>query len=134
MDRVSAKTRSQIMARVKSVNTGLEGRFAAILAEAGIGTYARNPSDLPGRPDFVFADQRLVVFVDSCFWHGCRRHLRRPKSHSAYWMQKIAKNKERDRRQTRELRKTGWRVLRVWEHELRRPTSVVIKMRRALAA
>ena len=72
------------------------------------------------RPDFVFPKLRLAVFVDGCFWHGCPRHFTRPKSRQAFWDAKILGNKQRDRLVNRTLRKAGWRVLRIWEHELRR--------------
>ena len=73
-----------------------------------------------GKPDFVFARKRVVVFVDGCFWHGCPKCYRRPSSRCSYWDAKVAANKARDRRVTRTLRRMGWRVVRIWEHELAR--------------
>lgn len=72
------------------------------------------------RPDFVFPKLRLAVFVDGCFWHACPQHATKPKSNAAFWRKKLAANQARDRLVTRTLRRTGWRVLRIWEHELRR--------------
>lgn len=69
------------------------------------------------RTDIVFTRQRLAVFVDGCFWHGCPAHGSRPRSNPAYWNAKIARNRARDRRQTEALTAAGWRVVRVWEHE-----------------
>jgi len=60
------------------------------------------------------------VFVDGCFWHGCPRHFIKPRNHAAFWRKKIAANRTRDRLVARTLRKLGWEVLRVWEHELTR--------------
>jgi DNA mismatch endonuclease (patch repair protein) len=60
-----------------------------------------------------------VVFVDGCFWHGCPRHGTQPKGNAAFWRAKLRRNRERDRRDTRNLRRAGWRVLRLWEHALR---------------
>ena len=71
------------------------------------------------RPDFVFADRRLVIFVDGCFWHGCPRHGSRPRGNAAFWRAKFLLNQERDRRDTRNLRRAGWNVVRLWEHALR---------------
>jgi DNA mismatch endonuclease, patch repair protein len=71
------------------------------------------------RPDFVFRGRRLVVFVDGCFWHGCPRHGTRPRANAAFWRAKFRRNQARDRRDTRRLRRQGWRVLRLWEHELK---------------
>ena len=72
------------------------------------------------RPDFVFLKQRVVVFVDGCFWHGCPIHGTRPKTNAAFWRKKISTNRTRDRLVTRTLRSRGWRVWRIWEHELAR--------------
>jgi DNA mismatch endonuclease (patch repair protein) len=69
------------------------------------------------RPDIVFTRQRLAVFVDGCFWHGCPSHMSWPKSNRDFWKAKIDKNRERDREQDRLLRTAGWTVIRVWEHE-----------------
>ena len=121
-----------VMTRVKKSYTKLEERLAVILNTEGLDRYDRYRKDLPGSPDFVFQQVKVAVFLDSCFWHGCPKHLRRPASNVDYWENKIAINKERDRRQTRELRKSGWRVLRLWEHELKEPERVIGKIRRAL--
>lgn len=72
------------------------------------------------RPDFVFSRLRVAVFVDGCFWHGCPRHGTRPRTNARFWRDKIARNQARDRQVSRLLRKLGWRVVRVWEHELKR--------------
>ena len=73
------------------------------------------------RPDFVFRQARLAIFVDGCFWHGCPKHATWPANRAAWWRRKLHANKARDRLVTRTLRKAGWRVLRIWEHELPRP-------------
>jgi DNA mismatch endonuclease (patch repair protein) len=72
------------------------------------------------RPDFIFPRLRVAVFVDGCFWHGCPKHATQPKTNAKFWRDKIAGNKSRDRRVNSALRKRGWTVVRVWEHELRR--------------
>lgn len=69
------------------------------------------------RPDIVFTRQRVAVFLDGCFWHGCPSHGGRPKQNSAYWDAKIARNQERDAEQSERLAAAGWKVMRVWEHE-----------------
>lgn len=71
------------------------------------------------RPDFVFPVRRLAVFVDGCFWHGCPRHGTRPQGNAAFWQAKFRRNQARDRRDMRRLRRAGWQVVRLWEHELR---------------
>jgi DNA mismatch endonuclease (patch repair protein) len=72
------------------------------------------------RPDFVFPKSRTAIFVDGCFWHGCPRHATKPKNNRAFWHRKLSANKTRDRLVNRTLRRAGWRVLRIWEHELAR--------------
>lgn len=69
------------------------------------------------RPDVVFPKQRLAVFIDGCFWHGCPMHGTAPTTNADYWGPKIAENRERDRRHTAALEEGGWRVVRVWEHD-----------------
>jgi DNA mismatch endonuclease (patch repair protein) len=71
-----------------------------------------------GKPDFLFRRNRLALFVDGCFWHGCPKHCKIPAGNRGFWEKKFAANKARDRRVNRELRKLGWRVMRIWEHDL----------------
>ena len=87
---------------------------------------SRNPQpstfnpQLAVRPDFVFLKSRTAIFVDGCFWHGCPKHATWPAHRAAWWRHKIEGNKTRDRLVTRALRRAGWRVVRIWEHELSR--------------
>jgi DNA mismatch endonuclease (patch repair protein) len=69
------------------------------------------------RPDVVFRRARVAVFIDGCFWHGCPVHGTRPRSNTAYWDTKIARNRARDERADTALTAAGWRVVRLWEHE-----------------
>ncbi len=93
-----------------------------------------NPQ-LTVRPDFVFPKLRVAVFVDGCFWHACPQHATQPKGNAAFWRAKLARNQARDRLVTRTLRRAGWRVLRLWEHELarKRAARLVARLRRVLA-
>ena len=126
--------RSQVMAAVRSKgNKATELKLASIFRAAGITGWRRH-QPLPGRPDFIFRRQRLAIFVDGCFWHGCRWHCRMPKSHKSFWNSKINRNKTRDRIVVRMLRKEGWRVLRLWEHALRDPLRIVNKLQAKLAS
>jgi DNA mismatch endonuclease (patch repair protein) len=86
------------------------------------------------RPDFVFLKSRTAVFVDGCFWHGCPRHATKPKTNRAFWNKKLAGNIARDLRVNRTLRRAGWRVIRIWECQLRqRPLAGLARIRRGLA-
>jgi len=97
-------------------STELRLRFA--LVRAGISGWQLRPNGLPGRPDFLFADARLAVFVDGCFWHACPRCGHAPKTRSEYWNAKLRRNSDRDVLVTGALRNAGYAVLRFWEHEL----------------
>ena len=100
-------------------NTSPEVALRSTLHRRGLRFFThRRP--LPGlrcEADLVFPRLRLAVFVDGCFWHGCKVHKRPPKANRAYWVAKIERNVERDREQDRNLREAGWTVVRVWEHE-----------------
>jgi DNA mismatch endonuclease (patch repair protein) len=98
----------------KSTERSLRARLVA----AGVRGWQMHVRDLPGTPDFVFSKARLAIFVDGCFWHGCVVCYRRPHSSQDYWDVKVKMNRRRDARVNRELRRTGWSVRRIWEHEL----------------
>ena len=119
-DIVSKRKRSEVMAAVRSQgNRATELRLIWLFRRHGIIGWRRKQK-LVGKPDFVFHHERVAVFVDGCFWHGCPHHCRKPKGNPGYWRSKIAGNQARDALVTRTLRRAGWRVLRVWEHELAR--------------
>lgn len=112
--------RSQVMARIRgSGNKDTELALMKLLRIHRITGWRRN-QPLLGKPDFVFRKARLAVFVDGCFWHGCYKHYNTPASNRAFWRKKLTANKLRDRLVGKTLRSRGWRVLRVWEHELAR--------------
>ena len=112
----------------------IRGR-AALLRGPIIGAARQHRPTFRVKADFVFPRLRLAVFVDGCFWHGCPRHGTQPKGNAAFWRRKFSANKRRDRLVTRMLRKAGWRVRRIWEHELARKneTRLVGRIRRAVA-
>jgi DNA mismatch endonuclease, patch repair protein len=119
-DILSKAQRSALMARVRSCgNRSTEQRMIRLMRAAGITGWRRSYA-LPGRPDFVFRAARLAVFVDGCFWHGCPKHGTRPKANATFWRKKLARNRDRDREVTRDLRRRGWKVMRIWEHALAR--------------
>ena len=128
-DKLTKLERSQLMAKVRGHgNKSTELALATLFRQHKITGWRRQVAlrfqvsgfKLQVRPDFVFKRARLAVFVDGCFWHGCPRHGTRPKANAAFWRRKIAGNRARDRRVNRALQRAGWRVLRIWEHALRR--------------
>ena len=123
MDYLSKARRSEVMATVRGTGTKLEREFCDLLRSEGLRSFRRNVNELPGRPDVVFTSPRIAIFVDSCFWHGCRYHLRKPTTNLEYWKAKIRRNRARDREVRRELESVGWTVVRLWEHQLSRPSS-----------
>ncbi len=121
------------MAAIRSRgNRDTELKLAAILRAARVTGWRRH-QPLAGRPDFVFRRDRLAIFVDGCFWHGCPKHGRNPGSNTWYWAPKLARNKTRDRAVATALRRAGRTVLRFWEHDLQNPTAIVSKIKQALA-
>jgi DNA mismatch endonuclease, patch repair protein len=126
------EARSRIMASIRSKgNRTTELALARAFRSQKLSGWRRH-LPLPGRPDFVFKDARVAVFVDGCFWHGCGRCYQAPKQNQRYWAAKVDLNRSRDARVTRLLRKRGWRVLRIWGHSLAHPAKVANKVRRLL--
>jgi len=120
MDVFSRQKRSEIMSRVKSRgNAATEQRLIRFFKQYGVTGWRRRHS-LFGQPDFVFPKLRVAVFVDGCFWHSCPQHCTWPTSNRLFWLAKLARNRARDRLVNRTLRNAGWRVLRIWQHELLR--------------
>jgi DNA mismatch endonuclease (patch repair protein) len=117
-DVFSKAKRSAVMARIRSRgNKATEIALARVLRRNGITGWRRH-RPVFGKPDFIFLRHRLAIFVDGCFWHGCPRHGTQPAGNRAFWRKKFQRNRDRDRLVNRTLRKAGWRVLRIWEHEL----------------
>jgi DNA mismatch endonuclease (patch repair protein) len=85
---------------------------------------------LVGRPDFSFPKSKVVIFVDGCFWHGCPRCYSAPETSKAFWKVKLAKNKARDLTVNRQLRASGWKVVRVWECRLKNPAAFLARISR----
>ncbi len=113
--------RSRAMAKVRGKgNVSTERRLRFALVRAGIRDWVLHPTDVTGCPDFYFAKERLAIFVDGCFWHGCPKCGHIPKANTTFWAAKIRRNKERDRSTSARLRARGCRVLRFREHELKR--------------
>ena len=129
----SSEKRSEVMALVRCKgNRTTEGRMIALFREYGIKGWRRH-QPLPGHPDFIFRRERVAVFVDGCFWHGCPACYRAPKSNVEFWERKVEGNRSRDRRVSRQLRQAGWSVIRVRECVLEKsPDAVAGRIQRKL--
>lgn len=122
--------RSKAMAAVKGKhNRTTEIQFRMALVRAGITGWLTH-TNLPGKPDVYFPKARIAIFLDGCFWHGCGRCGHVPKTNSLFWATKIGRNQERDRRNSRLLRKQGISVIRAWEHALKNPDQLQRILRR----
>ena len=121
-DVFSPEKRSAVMRRVKGKDPSPDRAVRRIRRTAGIG-YRLGGAGLPGRPDVVMKGRRIALFVHGCFWHGhdCARGARQPKTNADYWIAKIARNRNRDAAAVQALEASGWRVVTVWECEMRRP-------------
>lgn len=115
-DNLTPEQRSYCMSRIKGKDTGLEVQVRSALHIHGL-RFRKHVKDLPGKPDIVFTKARLAVFIDGDFWHGYRFPSWENKV-SDFWKKKISQNIERDARHHRKLRKMGWTVIRLWQHEL----------------
>jgi len=132
-DIFSKRKRSEIMSRVRSRgNQSTEVALASALRRWKVAGWRRH-LPLTGRPDFCFPGLQLAIFVDGCFWHGCPRHGTMPETNRSFWKAKITRNKRRDLSAKRLLRSQGWRVVRIWEHELKANAPMPRSLKRALS-
>ena len=102
------------MSRIRSNKTKPE----MIMKEVLKGLYLRYQPKMLGNPDFASKKNGVVIFIDGCYWHACPKCYKEPKSNRKYWIPKIQKNINRDKRYTKELKNAGWKVLRFWEHQV----------------
>lgn len=120
VDNMTRVQRSRTMSQIRSRrNATTEVAFLDLLRKRRISGWRRN-TNLIGKPDLVFAKERVAVFLDGCFWHGCPRCRLQSRSHVRYWRVKITGNSLHDKSVSRELRSRGWIVIRVWEHDIKK--------------
>ena len=127
-------TRSRSMAAIKSKNNATTERVLRMaLVRSKISGWITH-ANLPGKPDIYFPKQKLAVFLDGCFWHGCARCGHTPKTNSFFWAAKIKRNRQRDQKNSRLLRGQGVFVIRAWEHSLQDPralASLLVRIKEA---
>jgi DNA mismatch endonuclease (patch repair protein) len=134
MDHLDPEQRSANMSKVRGRNTSPEVRVRRVAHRMGL-RFRLHREDLPGTPDLVFPKHRLALFVHGCFWHrhpACRR-ASTPSTRTEFWNTKFAANVTRDERQQAELRSAGWRVLVIWECELKDERALSARLHEAIA-
>lgn len=133
-DMFTSTRRSAIMRSVHSQGTGAERKCETLLRSLHL-SFSQHCSDLPGKPDFVLRESRLTIFVHGCFWHAhkdCKNSIL-PTTNREYWIQKIDRNRRRDRRVRDALRRAGWRTMVIWECKLRDPGLIASRLLRLSA-
>lgn len=113
-DIFSKRKRKEIMSKIHSKNTKPEIKLKGFLAKIGF-EYQPN---LPGRPDFVNWKKKIVIFIDGCFWHCCPIHSKIPEQNKDYWLPKLKRNITRAKEMDTAYKNSGWKVIRLWEHNL----------------
>ncbi|WP_319471682.1 very short patch repair endonuclease [uncultured Trichococcus sp.] len=117
MDKITAEQRSVVMSRIKS-KSHLEDTVAHELFKRGL-RYRRNNRKLVGTPDISIQKYKVVIFIDSCFWHSCPLHGNRPKNNVEFWNKKLDRNIEKATEVNAYYKEHGWHIMRVWEHDLK---------------
>lgn len=119
--KISKRERSAIMSAIRSRgNRSTEIALLKLFKREKITGWRRHYKRIYGTPDFAFPKQRLAIFVDGCFWHGCNKCASVPKSNFDFWKLKVTSNRNRDRKVNGEIKSEGWSVMRFWEHDIRR--------------
>lgn len=119
--------RSENMRAIRSKgNRSTERRLRAEIVRRAIDGWCMHPEHVKGLPDFFLPYERVAVFVDGCFWHGCPRCGHIPKTHAEYWQKKIDRNRERDRAVTAALKNEGFKVVRIWECDIRANVGICV--------
>lgn len=113
---MSKEKRSKTMRAIKSVSQ-LENRVTKALWQKGF--RIRKNAKLFGKPDLSIKKYKIAIFIDSCFWHVCPIHSNKPKTNQEYWIKKLERNQERDRKVNEYYLEREWHLLRIWEHELK---------------
>lgn len=133
MDKITKKQRSRNMAAIKTKNTKPEITVRKLLHRNGL-RFRLHQRKLPGKPDIVLKKHKTAIFVNGCFWHhhkNCRR-ANIPKTNTEYWIPKINRNTERDRKAIKELKKMGWDTLVIWECEVKDRKKMIKKLNNKL--
>jgi DNA mismatch endonuclease (patch repair protein) len=132
VDNLAKGTRSKVMASIKGRDTVPEMMVRRLLWAHGI-RYRVHNTNLPGKPDISNSRSKVAVFIDGCFWHGCRKCYKEPTSNVEFWRAKLRRNIRRRKAVKRELKTRGWTVLEFWEHSvMSSPNNVMRKIKRVI--
>lgn len=118
MDNLKPEQRKKNMQNIRSSDTKMEILVRSALYRKGF-RFRKNVKNMVGKPDIVFPRNKLVVFLDSCFWHYCPYHSNIPATNKTYWLNKLKRNRQRDKEVNNQLKIEKWTVLRFWEHEIK---------------
>ena len=130
MDNLSTEQRSALMSRIRGAGTKPEKIVRSLLHKMGF-RFRLHVKKLPGTPDIVLPKYKTAIFVHGCFWHqhpGCKRSFL-PKSNSDFWSEKLRRNVVRDREVSELLQNMGWKVLTVWECDLKKPEELILDLK-----
>jgi DNA mismatch endonuclease (patch repair protein) len=117
-DIFTKRKRSEIMSRIRNKDSKIEIEFRKALWKEGF-RYRKNVNGYFGKPDLVLKKYKTVIFIDSCFWHGCKKHCKLPATNNKFWKEKIEKNMQRDKKVTLYYKRNNWKIIRIWEHDLK---------------
>lgn len=126
-DKLSKKERSILMSKIRSKNTLLENNFTKLLRKETRLRFLTHQRDITGNPDIVFKSRKICVFIDSDFWHGWQFPRWKETLKNDFWKEKIENNRKRDKKVTTYLRRNGWIVIRLWEHQIKKDKERLIK-------
>lgn len=118
-DNLTKEQRRKNMSAIKSTHTKMENKICYALWNRGL-RFRKNVKTLPGKPDIAIKKYKIVIFLDSCFWHKCPEHFKQPKSHVEYWKPKIDRNVNRDKEINKFYLGNNWYLMRIWEHEIKK--------------
>lgn len=135
MDNLDSLRRSENMRRIRSKDTKPELVVRKLVRSLGFTGYRIHRKDIPGKPDLAWIGRKLAIFMHGCFWHGhnCKKGIRKPKSRIDYWDSKIERNRQRDHTQQAILESLGWKVLVIWECELKNNGEVAARIQRFMS-
>lgn len=118
VDNLSPEQRRKNMQHIRSKNTKIENEVSKHLWNMGF-RVRKNVKDLFGKPDISIKKYKVVIFIDSCFWHSCPVHNNIPSTNQTYWIPKLKRNQQRDMEVTSYYQNMNWNILRIWEHEFK---------------